>query len=198
MRNITAFIMPDKDSFVCNGAACSGEVVLGYPFIRYAGLDVKDFVLSHIYKLFFIDYERLNIKPPGTRMVTLGINLLTKETGGISDQVLKQVISRLRNMVSNGDIVIQAGDSNDYKYVSVGLTDESNLEMAVEDMLHWAESSLPENYHTTLSDIVERARDIFFIRHCDDLPVNVALILSACEGPEHSMNVKQRTYFPEQ
>ena len=43
LRNINAHIMPCSDKYVVNGAACSGELVLGNPFLIYSGLDVKDF-----------------------------------------------------------------------------------------------------------------------------------------------------------
>lgn len=197
LRNTTAFTMSDDDSFICNRVAYPGEILLGNPFPKYAGLDVRNFVASLNDKLSSIDYGKWNIEPPGKRSGNLEINLQAEKTMVISDQIPKQAISLLHNMVSNGDFVIQDDENIHYKDVDVGNTDEKNLEMAIEDMLRLAESSL-QNLITKQSMKLWRKQWYILHRPCDYRLLKVGPMIIEFERPERPVKVRHRTYCPEQ
>jgi len=65
LRNIKPYIMLCDDTSIMPGADCTGEIILGNPFLVYSSLDVTDFLADNMDHLSTLDYGALNtIKHP--------------------------------------------------------------------------------------------------------------------------------------
>lgn len=74
--NLQMLIVPDKDQNIRNGAAWTGEIVLGNPFLLRAGFNVADFVADNMDRLSLIDYSYINTTTEGGKIGKLGSEIL--------------------------------------------------------------------------------------------------------------------------
>lgn len=76
LRKLHMHIVPDEDTAIRNGAACSGEIVLGNTFFLHAGLSLTDFVADKMDRLSSIDYGNINTTSDCGKIGKLGSELL--------------------------------------------------------------------------------------------------------------------------
>ena len=196
LRNVKAHIMPDEDTYIKPGAACSGEIFLGNPFLIRSGLDVKDFVATNISRLSAIDYGALHNEPMSTEVGKLGCKLLSNQVADTNGLLTHG--PRVCSMLANGDFPLKDADDIDYKDVEVGEQDELELNEAIKDMVDRASKNLPVNLRPQLEALVTEFTDIFRTRLGNDPPVSVPPMIIEIEGDERPIKVRQRTYSPEQ
>lgn len=72
LRNVQVNVAPDSDTYVAPGNDCAGELVLGNPFLRRAGLDVKQFGTNNIGRMSSIDYSGHPSEDPPAKVGKLG------------------------------------------------------------------------------------------------------------------------------
>lgn len=75
LRNIKVKILSGSDDHVPAGTGCAGDIILGKPFMKASGLDVKDFLANNIEWLSSIDYSELQIEDNSDKVGKLELSL---------------------------------------------------------------------------------------------------------------------------
>ena len=195
LRNLNVSILEDKDTYIRPGHACSGEIILGNPFLLASGLDVKDFLATNFERLASIDYGSLGTTSHPTTVGKLGMKLLRNETDSGED-VLDP--SRIGSMMSNGSFPLKDGDDIYYKDVEIGKQNDTELQEAIQDMVQRASKNCEKELKNSLMELVHEFKDIFRTSLGKDPPVDVEPMKIEFEGNPRPIKVRQRSYSPEQ
>lgn len=78
-------------------------------------------------KLASTNYGDLKIDTPGTKLDKLGVNILTKNSHLITEEIPEQTMDRFHSMGKNEDFVLQHGDDIYYKDVDVSEGSKNDL-----------------------------------------------------------------------
>ncbi len=195
LRNISVKIISDNDNHVVPGNACAGEIILGNPFLKASGLDVKDFLADNIERLSAIDYGNLEVEERTAKVGKLGLKLLSNDIGMAEGEIEP---TKLCSMMSNDNFPLKDGDDIDYKDVEVGIQNDNEIQKEIDTMISRREKHLDKDSRSIMRSMVYEFKDIFRVKLGKDPPVNVEPMKIELEGPTRPIKVRQRTYSPEQ
>lgn len=120
---------------------------------------------------FFDDYGYMNSDLGTGKIGKFGSQFLGIES---NDEVCAvQADEHLSHRIFNSDFPLQDGDDVNYKDVSIGNSDASELQMAIDDMVKRSLHLLPKRLHQTLRDIVTALPEVFRIRLGKDPPGDI-------------------------
>ena len=117
LRNISVKIISDNDNHVVPGNACAGEIILGNPFLKASGLDVKDFLADNIERLSAIDYGNLEVEERTAKVGKLGLKLLSNDIGMAEGEIEP---TKLCSMMSNDNFPIKDSTISTTKMSNLG------------------------------------------------------------------------------
>ena len=195
LRNLNVSILEDKDTYIRPGHACSGEIILGNPFLVASGLNVKDFLATNLERLASIDYGSLETTSNPTTVGRLGMKLLRNEIDSGEDVIDP---FRIGSMMSNGSFPLKDGDDIYYKDVDIGEQKDTELQEAIEDMINRASRNCEKVLRNSLKELVHEFKDIFRTLLGKDPPVDVEPMRIKFEDNPRPIKVRQRSYSPEQ
>ncbi len=195
LRNISVKIISDNDNHVVPGNACAGEIILGNPFLKASGLDVKDFLADNIERLSAIDYGNLEVEERTAKVGKLGLKLLSNDIGMAEGEIEP---TKLCSMMSNDKFPLKDGDDIDYKDVEVVIQNDNEIQKEIDTMVFRGEKHLDKDSRSIMRSMVYEFKDIFRVKLGKDPPVNVEPMKIELEGPTRPIKVRQRTYSPEQ
>lgn len=195
LGNINVRMLSENDGKVAPGNVCAGEIILGNPFLKASGVDVKDFLADNIERRSSIDYGTLDVEESTAKVGKLGLKLLSIDI----DKPWKEIEPiRLNSMMSNDHFPLKDGDDVDYKNVEVGVQDENELRNEIDAMICRCQKHMHKDLRETLKEMFNEFKDIFRVKLGKDPPANVGPMEIELEGPTRPSKVRQRTYSTEQ
>lgn len=200
IRNVRVMVIKDADTYCKPGNDAPGEISLGNPFFKKAGLDMEDFVALHKNLLESIDFDECpELAKPG-KVGKIGRKLMAASYASSSTKPMKSA-----SVMDYTNLPLSDGDDIDYKDVDIGDLDEAELQKSIDNMVDRVSSvfdskdldCLVSSKHD-LQTLVNEFKDIFRIRLGNDPPVDVPPMKIEFDRPERPVKVRQRTYSPKQ